>query len=63
MKKHILLVWMLNVAVLSIVYVGTAGSRHPELIGIVLITFFSFMGIMVGLNIIIKKLDDKESKE
>ena len=54
---------MLVVAGLSMVYVGTTGGRHPELIGIVLIIFFSFVGTMVGLSLIVKKLDDKESKK
>ncbi len=52
---------MLVVAGLSVGYVATNAGRHPELIGIVLIIFFSFMGIMVGLGLIIKKLDDRES--
>lgn len=54
---------MLVVAGLSIVYVATTAGRHPELIGIVLIIFFSFMGMMVGLGLIIKTLDDRESKK
>jgi hypothetical protein len=64
MKKNLLLaVWMLVVAALSIVYVSTNSGRHPELIGIVLIILFAFLGIMVGLSLILKRLDDKESKE
>lgn len=64
MKKNVLLaVWMLVVAGLSIDYVATSTGKHPELIGLVLIIFFAFMGIMVGLSLIIKKLDDKESNK
>jgi len=54
---------MLVVAALSIVYVSTNSGRHPELIGIVLIILFAFLGIMVGLSLILKRLDDKEPKE
>ena len=62
MKKNALLAaWMLVVAGLSIEYVATNTDRHPELIGIVLIIFFAFMGIMVGMSFVLKKLDDKES--
>jgi hypothetical protein len=62
MKKDVLLaVWMLIVAGLTIDYVATSAAKHPELIGIVLIIFFAFLGIMVGLGFILKKLDDRES--
>ena len=54
---------MLVVAGLSIEYVATNTGRHPELIGIVLIIFFAFMGIMVGLSSVLKKLDDRESSK
>lgn len=64
MKKNVLLaVWMLVVAGLTIDYVATATGKHPELIGVVLIIFFAFMGIMVGLGFIIKKLEDRESNK
>ena len=64
MKKNVLLAaWMLVVAGLSIEYVATNTGRHPELIGIVLIIFFAFMGIMVGLSFVLKKLDDRESSK
>jgi len=63
-KKNIVLAaWMLVVAGLSIEYVTTNAGRHPELIGIVLIIFFAFMGIMVGLSVVLKKLDDRESSK
>jgi len=48
---------------LTMSYVGLNTGKHPELIGLVLIIFFAFLGIMVGLNQIIKKLDDLESKK
>lgn len=64
MKKNVLLAaWMLVVAGLSIEYVTANTGRHPELIGIVLIIFFAFMGIMVGLSFVLKKLDDRESSK
>lgn len=54
---------MLVVAGLTIDYVATSAGKHPELIGIVLIIFFAFLGIMVGLGFILKKLDDRESNK
>jgi len=61
--KHLLLLWMLVVAALTMTYVGLNTGKHPELIGLVLIIFFAFLGIMVGLSHVIKKLDDLESKK
>jgi len=61
--KHMLLVWMLVVAGLTLSYVTVNTSKHPELTGLVLIIFFSFLGITVGLSQIIKKLDDQQSKK
>jgi hypothetical protein len=61
--KHLLSVWMVVVAGLSMLYVALNSSKHPELIGLVLIIFFAFLGITVGLSHIIKKLDDLESKK
>lgn len=58
-----LLVWMLVVAGLTLSYVTVNTSKHPELTGLVLIIFFSFLGITVGLSQIIKKLDDQQSKK
>ena len=55
--------WMLVVAGLAIFYVKVNIGKHPELVGLVLIIFFAFLGIMVGLSHIIKKLDDLESKK
>jgi len=64
MRKDVLfVVWMLVVAGLTIDYVATSAGKHPELIGIVLIIFFAFLGIMVGLGFILKKLDDRESNK
>jgi len=54
---------MLVVASLTILYVGLNSSKHPELVGLVLIIFFAFLGITVGLSHIIKKLDDEGSKK
>ena len=54
---------MVVVAGLSALYVGLNSSKHPELTGLVLIIFFAFLSIMVGLSQIIKKLDDQESKK
>jgi len=51
------------VAGLTISYVSLNTTKHPELVGLVMIIFFSFLGITVGLSQIIKKLDDKESKQ
>ena len=61
--KHLLLLWMLVVAGLTLSYVRLTTGKHPELIGLVLIIFFAFLGIMVGLSQVIKKLDDLESKK
>ena len=61
--KHLLLVWMLVVAGLTLSYVHATSGKHPELVGLVLIIFFAFLGITVGLSQIIKKLDDQESKK
>jgi len=61
--KHLLLLWMLVVAGLTMSYVSLNTGKHPELIGLVLIIFFAFLGITVGLSQIIKKLDDLESKK
>ena len=61
--KHLLVLWMLVVAGLTISYVSLNTTKHPELVGLVMIIFFSFLGITVGLSQIIKKLDDKESKQ
>jgi len=61
--KHLLVLWMLVVASLTILYVGLNSSKHPELVGLVLIIFFAFLGITVGLSHIIKKLDDEGSKK
>ena len=63
MKTNPLLIWMLVVAGLSMLYVALNSSKHPELIGLVLIIFFAFMGLSVGLALIIRKLDDRESKK
>ena len=54
---------MLVVAGLTMSYVSLNTGKHPELIGLVLIIFFAFLGITVGLSQIIKKLDDLESKK
>jgi len=54
---------MLLVAGLTISYVGLNSGKHPELVGLVMIIFFAFLGITVGLSHIIKKLDDEESKK
>ena len=63
-KKNVLLAaWMLVVAGLSIEYVAMNSGRHPELVGVVLIIFFAFMGIMVGLSFILKRLEDRESSK
>ena len=61
--KHLLLVWMLVVASLTISYVNLNIGKHPELVGLVMIIFFAFLGITVGLSQIIKKLDDEQSKK
>ena len=61
--NHLLSVWMLVVAGLSMLYVAFNSSKHPELVGLVLIILPAFMGIAVGLSSVIKKLDDKESKK
>jgi hypothetical protein len=61
--KHLLLLWMLVVASLTISYVGLNTSKHPELVGLAMITFFAFLGIAVGLSHVIKQLDDRESKK
>ena len=62
-KKHIVLAtWMLVVAGLSIDYISTNVGKHPELNGPVLILFFAFEGIMVGISFIIKKLDDEKGR-
>ena len=61
--KHLLVLWMVVLAGLTLSYVRLNTSKHPELIGLVLIIFFAFLGIMVGLSQIIKKLDDQESKK
>ncbi|HKF05896.1 MAG TPA: hypothetical protein VKB49_26485 [Candidatus Sulfotelmatobacter sp.] len=61
--KHLLLVWMLVVAGLTVSYVNLNIGKHPELVGIVMIIFFAFLGITVGLSQIIKKLDDEQSKK
>ena len=45
---------------LTISYVSLNSSKHPELVGLVMIIFFAFLGISVGLSQIIKKLDDQE---
>ena len=63
MKANPLPIWMLVVAGLSMLYVALNSSKHPELVGLVLIIFFAFMGIAVGLGLIIRKLDDRESKK
>jgi len=60
MKAQHLLLWMLLVAGLTISYVSLNSSKHPELVGLVMIIFFAFLGISVGLSQIIKKLDDQE---
>ena len=54
---------MLVVAGLSIDYISTNIGKHPELNGLVLILFFAFEGIMVGISFIIKKLDDEKQKK
>ena len=54
---------MLGVAGFTMTYVGLNTGKHPELLGLVLIIFFEFLGIMVGLSQIIKKLDDQEAKK
>ena len=51
---------MLVVAGLTLSYVSLNSSKHPELAGLVMIIFFAFLGITVGLSQIIKKLDDQE---
>ena len=61
--KHLLVLWMLVVAGLTMSYVSLNTSKHPELVGLVLIIFFAFLGITVGLSQIIKKLDDEQSKK
>ena len=61
--KHLLLLWMLVVASLTMTYVGLNTGKHPELTGLAMIIFFAFLGITVGLSQIIKKLDDLESKK
>jgi hypothetical protein len=62
-KKHIVLAtWMLVVAGLSIEYISTNIGKHPELNGLVLILFFAFEGIMVGISFIIKKLDNEKGR-
>jgi len=61
--KHLLLVWMLVVAGLTVSYVNLNIGKHPELVGLVMIIFFAFLGITVGLSQIIKKLDDEQSKK
>jgi len=61
--KHLLLLWMLVVAGLTMSYVGLNTGKHPELVGVVMIIFFAFLGITVGLSQIIKKLDDQEAKK
>jgi len=61
--KHLLLVWILVVAGLTISYVHAYTSKHPELVGLVLIIFFAFLGITVALSQIINKLDDEQSKK
>jgi len=61
--KHLLLLWMLVVAGLTLFYVRVITGKHPELVGLVMIIFFAFLGIMVGLSQIIKKLDDEQSKK
>jgi hypothetical protein len=53
---------MLVVAGLSIDYISTNFGKHPELNGLVLILFFAFEGIMVGISFIIKKLDDEKGR-
>jgi hypothetical protein len=58
--KHLLILWMVVVAGLTISYVNLNGGKHPELVGLVLIIFFAFLGITVGLSQIIKKLDDQK---
>ncbi len=63
MKYIVLATWMLVVAVLSIVYINTNIGKHPELTGLVLILFFAFMGIMVGISFILRKLDDEKTKK
>jgi len=60
---HLLVLWMLVVGALTFTYVGLNSSKHPELVGLVMIIFFAFLGITVGLGQIIKKLDDQESKK
>jgi len=61
--KHLLLLWMLVVAGLTLSYVTLNISKHPELTGLVLIIFLAFLGTTVGLSHIIKKLDDEQSKK
>ncbi len=61
--KHLLILWMLVVAGLTISYVGLNSGKHPELVGLAMIIFFAFLGITVGLSHIIKKLDDEASKK
>ena len=61
--KHLLLLWMLVVAGLTMTYVGLNTGKHPELIGLAMIIFFAFLGITVGLSQVIKKLDDQEAKK
>jgi len=61
--KHLLVLWMLVVAGLTMLYVSLNTTKHPELVGLVMIIFFAFLGITVGLSHIIKKLDDKDSKQ
>ena len=63
MKTNPLLTWKLGVAGLCMLYVALNSSKHPELVGLVLIIFFAFMGLSVGLALIIRKLDDRESKK
>jgi len=53
--KHLLLLWMLVVAGLTISYVSLNASKHPELVGLAMITFFAFLGITVGLSQVIQK--------
>lgn len=51
---------MLIVAALTILYISTNVGKHPELTGLVMILFFAFMGIMVGISFILKKLEDQK---
>ena len=61
--KHLLPLWMLVVAGLTMTYVGINTGKHPELIGLAMIIFFAFLCLTVGLSQIIKKLDDQEAKK